>query len=140
MDPKLAKANFERLTGIEPFESTRIGSQWGPCFWIERGQIYQALKSYHHYQLELITAAQMEDTVLVTYFLSHDENHEKFAVRCVLELLHAQAQPKMVSVSPFWLKAKLFENELARDFGIFFEGNTGANKILQKFREPLLRK
>lgn len=134
------KTSFEKQTGIEPFESTRIGVQWGPCFWVERSQVYNVLKSYHQYQLELVSAAQMEDTVLITYFLSSSEPAERFAVRCALELLHAQAQPKMVSVGPLWAKAKLFENELARDFGIFFDGNAEANQVLQKYREPLLRK
>lgn len=140
MDPRQMRSSFEKKVGIEPFESSRIGSQWGPCFWIERGQIYKALKEYHGYLLEQISAAQMEDTVLVTYFISSEDQTEKFAIRCALELLHAQAQPKMVSVSPLWAKAKLFENELARDFGIFFEGNPEANQTLLKYREPLLRK
>ena len=121
-------------------ERVRFGRSDNTSFWVQ-GTRLRELCEYVKKRgemdwLENLSCAQVDQSLLLTYFLRSSITHETLILRVSLELpSDYQAFVDMDSVEQIWESARTFEEENSLLFGVRFGGSKKATAPFEPSRD-----
>ena len=127
---QLGKAVPGSVLEIRPF-----GARGEPSVWIESAKIQavgQHLKGLQEPLdwLEDLTVFQLEQTLIISYFLRSSGSNHKLVLRISQVIVGADAWVAAPSVVDVWPEARAFEPDLSELFGIRFGETESGLRIL----------
>lgn len=112
-------------------EKRRFGRSGDFSLWIEGESVLkvaQELKNDPSLELdwlENMSAIQMEDALVITYFVASTKNPNFLIIRASVVPENVLAEVKLPSVSGAWAMAEPFEEEIRELFGVRFLSKAG---------------
>lgn len=108
-------------------DTTPFGRGVDQCLWISEAgfrrvcETILSISSLGLDWLENFSIAQIQDTLLLTYFLRSTQTNQKLILRKSVNLPHDSLDPiRTDSVSDLWPMSERMEKECSEGFGVFF--------------------
>lgn len=135
-----AKSILEEELPGAVVDTTSFGRGTEPCLWIAEKKFRKACEILSEHDvlgldwLENFSVAQIEDALLLTYFLRSTRTNQRLLLRKTLSIPKDKGAAQAISVADLWPTARRFEKEAAWSFGIEFVGaKTSLGREEKKF-------
>lgn len=113
-------------------EQSRFGRSEMTLFWIGLNYFIPAMKELSQEGgldlLENLSAMQVEDNIVCTYFLKNSKTEELVVIRVSAAIEPGEDWVDLQSVQSIWSPAQYFEDEISRLFGVRFSGEEGVRE------------
>lgn len=132
MDTATLKRVVEKLVPGALLQCVNFGRSGEGCAWIESSNLVRvgaALKQDSQQNLdwlENLSAMQMDDVIVLTYFLRSRESDQLVILRSSVSLGQNSKKIPFPSVVEVWPMAQIQEKEISEMFGIQFSGSLAA--------------
>lgn len=122
MDTKILSNTLKESLPDAILEIQHFGSRKSQCVWIEAQFLLQVVEKLTNMDLETITAARIEESILLSYIFSprlpragDTDRGSLFTIRL------SMIRPcKIQSLAHYWKVASVFESEIKNTFDIEF--------------------
>ena len=126
METAELKKLVERLAPEALLQCVKFGKSTDGCAWIETGALLKVCAALRAAEapafdwLENLSAMQMDEVIVLTYFLRSRVTGRSCRIRSSVEITDADAAVKFPSVDSVWPAAGAFEKEISEMFGVEF--------------------
>lgn len=112
-------------------EKARFGRSELTLFWVDAGKLLRCaseLRTQGGFDLENLSAMQVDESLAFTYFLRNPENGDRAVIRATRECKSADDWISHESMASVWPMAKPYEAEISRLFGVRIDGCEAAKE------------
>jgi NADH:ubiquinone oxidoreductase subunit C len=130
------KNELSSVFNAKILDRARFGKTDVPLFWVEQGSLKELAASLRADPeisidwLENLSVMQVDEILVVTWFLRSRKGRKRLVLRSTVVPAHANDAADLPSLADTWPEASLMEREASEMFGIRFGGREIPRRIL----------